>query len=101
MVAAPEGGEAVESCTIIITEANALVHTFHERMPLILDQEVVDLVLGHKVTEPPSLLPLLMPYPAERMEGYPISDFVNSPSQESNRCVQPIPGPALSSNRQS
>ena len=46
----PEGGEPVESCTIITTEANALVRTFHERMPVILAPENFDPWLDPGVT---------------------------------------------------
>ena len=87
----PEGGDAVESCTIITTEANVLVRTFHERMPVILDQEDFGLWLDPSVTEPQRLLPLLKPYPAEKMEAYPVSSVVNSPGHESGECIQPIP----------
>jgi len=31
-----EEGEALESCTIIVTDANALVDDIHDRMPVIL-----------------------------------------------------------------
>ena len=36
------------------------------------------------------LLGLLKPYPAEKMEAYPVSSVVNSPSHETDECVQPI-----------
>ena len=85
-----KGGEAVESCTIITTQANSLVAAFHERMPVILGQEDFDLWLDSKVTDPQSLLPLLEPYPAEKMEAYPVSSVVNSPGHESEVCVQPL-----------
>lgn len=33
-----ETGEAVRSCTIIVTGANAMTWPLHERMPVILEQ---------------------------------------------------------------
>ena len=89
----PEGGEPAESCTIITSEANALVRAFHERMPMILDAEAFDLWLDPGVTEPERLLPLLKPYPAEKMEAYPVSSVVNSPAHESGECVRPLSKP--------
>ena len=86
----PGGGEPVASCTIITTEANELVRTFHERMPVILDQEDLDLWLDPKVTDPPRVLPLLRPYPADRMKAYRVSSVVNSPRHESEECVRPL-----------
>lgn len=86
----PDSGEPMESCTIITTEANALVRAFHERMPIILDADDFDLWLDPDVTEPQRLLPLLKPYPAEEMEAYPVSNIVNSPAHESGECVQHV-----------
>jgi len=34
----PETGEPVASCTIIVTDANALTRTIHDRMPVLLDK---------------------------------------------------------------
>ena len=92
----PDGGKPVESCTIITTEANALVRRFHDRMPVILDPADSDLWLDPAVTEPERILPLLRPYPAERMEAYAVSSIVNSPSHETadhgggRRLVPPV-----------
>jgi len=34
-----EDGARIESCTILVTDANALVRTIHDRMPVILARE--------------------------------------------------------------
>jgi len=60
---------------------------------VILDAQDFDLWLDPAVTKPDRLLPLLKPYPAERMQAYPVSSVVNSPAHESAECVQPVPGP--------
>ena len=86
----PGGGEPVASCTIITTQANDLVRAFHERMPVILDQEDFDLWLDPTVTDPLRVLPLLRPYPADKMKAYPVSSVVNSPRHESEECVHPL-----------
>ena len=60
---------------------------------MILDQENFDLWLDPAVTEAQRLLPLLKPYPAEKMEARPVSSVVNSPAHESGECIQPLPHP--------
>jgi putative SOS response-associated peptidase YedK len=61
----------MEPCTIITTQANTLLAAFHERMPVILDQKDFDLWLDSNVADPQSLMPLLKPCPAEKVEAYP------------------------------
>jgi putative SOS response-associated peptidase YedK len=87
----PEG-EQIESCTIVTTDANEAVAPFHDRMPVILDPANYDLWLDPAVQEPERLLPLLKPYPAEKMEAFPVSSVVNSPAHESPDCVKPLMG---------
>ena len=36
-----------------------------------------------------TLLDLLRPYPENVMEAYPVSRFVNSPSNDDEQCVEP------------
>ena len=66
----------IESCTIITTEPDALAKELHNRMPVILDPRDYQAWLRQSGTE------LLKPYPAERMEAYPVSTAVNSPKND-------------------
>jgi putative SOS response-associated peptidase YedK len=75
----PEG-EEILTCTIITTEANELLKTVHDRMPVILTREAEGMWLDPKIQEPEQLLPLLKQYPPEAMEHYPVSRQVNSPA---------------------
>ncbi len=86
----PEGGEELESCTIITTAANALVRRFHDRMPVILDPADFGLWLDTEATEPQRLLALLKPYDAQKLEAYPVSAEVNSPANDRPVCIQPV-----------
>ncbi|HUB08853.1 MAG TPA: SOS response-associated peptidase, partial [Myxococcales bacterium] len=52
----------LKSCTIVTTEANALVAKLHDRMPVILAREAEDVWLD-STAGPELLLPLLRPYP--------------------------------------
>jgi putative SOS response-associated peptidase YedK len=83
-------GKEVRSCTILTTEANGLVGEIHHRMPVILPAEEYDLWLDPDMGEAEPLLDLLMPYPDDVMEAYPVSRFVNSPSNDSEQCVESL-----------
>jgi putative SOS response-associated peptidase YedK len=84
-----EEGE-LRSCTILTTEANDLVGEVHHRMPVILPPETYDLWLDPAVREAEQLLSLLVPYPTEDMEAYPVSRRVNNPSNNEPGCVESV-----------
>jgi putative SOS response-associated peptidase YedK len=42
----PETGEPMTSCTIIVTDANALTRPIHDRMPVVLDKADIKLWLS-------------------------------------------------------
>lgn len=88
----PEGGEPVESCVIITTNANEVVGRFHDRMPVILESDDYELWLNPEVADPEQVLPLLKPFPAERMKAYAVSPAVNSPRQDRREFTKPLPG---------
>ena len=82
-------GEEIRSCTILTTDANALVRKIHHRMPVILPPEEHGLWLDPDMRESESLLDLLWPYPDDVMEAYPVSRRVNKPSNDGPGCVEP------------
>ena len=65
----PETGEIADGHTVIIDNANAVTHV-HDRMPVILEPEAAAEWLQ------PGPLPqhLLRPYPADRMQGWRVTD---------------------------
>jgi putative SOS response-associated peptidase YedK len=83
-----KGDAEIRSCTILTTGANALVGEIHERMPVIVAPDAYDVWLD-PASERDELTGLLAPYPEEEMEAYPVSRFVNSPSNNDPRCVEP------------
>jgi putative SOS response-associated peptidase YedK len=83
-----DGGPEIRSCTILTTRPNALAHSIHDRMPVILPTASYDAWLDPEA-EKEELLALLEPYPEDEMEAYPVSRFVNSPSNNDPRCVEP------------
>jgi putative SOS response-associated peptidase YedK len=81
------GGEQIESCTVLTTEANELVHPVHDRMPVILRPEDFAVWLDG-VQKPEVLLPLLRPYPAAEMEARLANPWVNDARHEGPQCLE-------------
>jgi putative SOS response-associated peptidase YedK len=84
------GGKAVESCTLITTEANALVLPTHDRMPAILSRDDYEGWLDPAVQDAERLQSLLRSYPPEQMTAWPVSGRVNSPRHDDPACVEPV-----------
>lgn len=88
------GGEEIQSCTILTTEANELMEPIHDRMPLILDEGDWSEWLGSGSEDPPARLAVLQhlfrPYDPKRMKLRPVSTYVNSPRNEGEKCVEPV-----------
>ena len=81
---------AIESCTLLTTDANDLVRPIHDRMPVILAPEDYGQWLDPAIERPQDVAPLLKPYPSEPMEAYPVSPLVNSPANDDPRCIEPL-----------
>jgi putative SOS response-associated peptidase YedK len=81
------GGEPIESCTIITTEANDLTRPVHERMPVMLTRHACDLWLDREIDDRAVLQELLKPYPSDAMECYAVSPLVNNPRNNSPECI--------------
>jgi putative SOS response-associated peptidase YedK len=82
---------AIESCTLLTTQPNDLLRAVHNRMPVILQPRDYDLWLDPEIEKPELLRPLLLPYPPEKMDAYPVSRYVNSPNNDDPSCVEPLP----------
>ena len=85
----PDGG-TVRSCAILTTEANEVVGEVHARMPVILPPEDHYIWLDPDFEETEPLAALLVPYPPEALEAYPVSRFVNRPGNDDERCVERV-----------
>jgi putative SOS response-associated peptidase YedK len=79
---------AIESCTLLTTDANEVVEPIHDRMPVILPSHAYETWLDPS-RDVQQVLPLLKPYPNEPMVAYPVSTAVNSPTVDDPRCVEP------------
>ncbi|MGI9048444.1 MAG: SOS response-associated peptidase [Rubrobacteraceae bacterium] len=84
-------GPEVRTCTILTTNPNELMAQVHNRMPVILPPDYYGLWLDPDAEED-ALTELFDSYPDEAMETYPVSRFVNSPSNNDERCGEPAAG---------
>ena len=81
----------VESCTIVVTTANATIAPLHDRMPVILARADEALWLDPALTDPAILQPLLVPCAPERLRVWPVGTAVNRPSSEGPDLMTPLP----------
>lgn len=83
----PESGSELQSCTIIVTEANDRLKPIHHRMPVILDSQDYESWLDPGSQQAQALL---RPCPDEWLEFHPVSTYVNSPQHNDPKCIEPI-----------
>jgi putative SOS response-associated peptidase YedK len=87
------GGDIVESCAIITTEANDLLRPIHDRMPVILTPEAFDRWLETRLSAEDARA-MLAPFEGD-MTAYPVSPRVNNVRNDDPRCVEPIEDSSL------
>ena len=87
-IALPDG-TFQHSFAILTTEANSLLYTVHDRMPVILTGEKEDAWLNPAMHAINEISLLLQPYPADEMSLYQVSHEVNSVKNDSPRCIAP------------
>ncbi|MGQ9658436.1 MAG: SOS response-associated peptidase, partial [Fimbriimonadales bacterium] len=88
-------GSELQTCTIITTDANAVVRPLHERMAVILPPESYEAWLDPTVSSE-SLAPLLRPAPDDWLIAYPVSPRVNSPQHDDPSLIAPADAPPQS-----
>ena len=83
-------GEMIQSCTIITTTPNEVCAALHDRMPVILEPKDYARWLSEEATDPPHLMAMLRPYPAEAMEAYPVSARVGNVKNTDATLFEPL-----------
>ena len=81
----PETEEWISTFAIITLPANKLLDQIHHRMPAILEPDTYARWLGPE----PDPRDLLISYPSEEMEMWPISRRVNSPANDDEAILEP------------
>jgi putative SOS response-associated peptidase YedK len=85
----PGTGERVYSFAILTTYPNNLVTSLpHHRMPVILPRESEKKWLS-AVMSPGDLSSLMVPYPAELMNGYPVAPAIKNPKSDNPGLIDP------------
>lgn len=84
----PDGGE-LNTCTILTCEPNQLVEAYHNRMPVMLDEEARWAWLDPQASQH-DLSDLLVPYPEDEMKCHAVSTAVNSPNNDQPDVVKPV-----------
>jgi putative SOS response-associated peptidase YedK len=88
----PEG-KPIESCTIVVTSANALVGQIHDRMPVILGQNDYAAWLDPKTKDAKQLRAMLRPADPDDWTLHPVSRQVNSPRTDDPELLAPVAAP--------
>ena len=83
-------GKNITSCTIITTSPNKVTEKIHDRMPVILPEDRLDMWLDRSMDDTSKLKELLVPYDAKTMEAYPVSTAINSAKNEGKELIAPI-----------
>ena len=92
----PETGLWVPSAAVITTEANRLMSSIHDRMPVLLPRETWDDWLDPQLDDQEYLQSLLEPAPDDVLEMVPITTRVNNVRNQGPELLEPMPeAPAL------
>ncbi|MGD0281624.1 MAG: SOS response-associated peptidase [Dissulfurispiraceae bacterium] len=82
-------GNKICGCAIITTESNDLVASIHNRMPVIVPENRIDMWLDPSFPDYNALKGILRPYASEEMEMFKISNMINSPKFDSATNILP------------
>jgi putative SOS response-associated peptidase YedK len=81
---------ALNSFTILTTDANSLVSGIHDRMPVIVKPEDYDLWLDPGMTDPAGVADLLKPFDARLMKKYPVGTRVGNADNDDPEIIKEI-----------
>jgi putative SOS response-associated peptidase YedK len=80
----------LRTCSIITTEANGVLAPIHDRMPVVLGEDLWDAWLDPGAADLGSLRSLLRPAPDEWFEAYPVSTRVNAPANNDAHLLERV-----------
>ena len=86
-----KAGNAIESVTIITTEANSLIGEIHDRMPVIIGRKNYNLWLNPEPLSSDNMN-LLNPFDPDQLTLYPVSKTVNNPKNDTPECFERADG---------
>lgn len=83
-------GEELESCSIIVIEANEFIRPIHDRMPVVLPPDAWANWFNPVAGDVGDLKGLLKPYRAEEMAAWHVNTGVNNVRNDTPECVRPV-----------
>lgn len=86
---APEG-ELIETCSILTTDANELVRSVHDRMPVLLAPEDFGPWLDLELTNPVEVQHLYRPFAEDHLQVWEVATVVNSTRHNTEECIKPM-----------
>jgi putative SOS response-associated peptidase YedK len=85
-----DGSGPLETCTILTTQANAMMGLLHDRMPVIVESRDFDRWLHTDAKQAAQLTDLFKPAPDDFLEAWPVSTAVNSPAIDNLDLIKPV-----------
>ena len=86
-------GQVIESCSIVIGEANKAISSFHDRSPFILTPDRYDPWLDRALTGADEVMKLLQPVPDDALAFHRVSTRVSSARNEGADLIEAIEMP--------
>ncbi len=83
-------GQVIESCTIIVGEANNAVRQIHDRMPLVMPSERQAAWLAPDLTDAGEVRALLQPVPDDAIACHRVSTKVGNVANDSPELIEPL-----------
>ena len=77
---------AVETCSILTTNPNAVTSAVHDRMPVILDPDGYDLCLDPGMQDAAAVSEMLKPFEARLTRCCPVSMRINHVANDDEEC---------------
>ncbi|MFC5985795.1 SOS response-associated peptidase [Marinicrinis lubricantis] len=84
------GGEIVRTCTILTTPASYEVSEYIERVPVVLENEGVDVWLDRTITNKQALRPIFGALQQAEFEIYPVSSVVTNTNYDGPDCIERV-----------
>ena len=84
-----KGGEPIESCTIVTTDAPADLTAIHHRVPVILEGDALQAWLDTPAEKADGLKDLLAPLSEGTLVADPVATTVNKVSNDGPECLEP------------
>jgi putative SOS response-associated peptidase YedK len=91
----PETEERITTCTILTGKPNSLVEPIHDRMPVMLPEDVWDRWLDRELQDAAAVQALLDGRPVPSLAEHAVSTLVNKVANNLPECVVPLETPAV------